>query len=98
MKERIAFFIDTKEDSGGAYEESLYLISNIKNINKDELDIVIIATSKSLAKTFKEENFETYYFSMNAFERYVAFLRNYGSFARRFKKYFFCTECISIWS
>ena len=29
MKERIAFFIDTKENSGGAYEESLYLIENI---------------------------------------------------------------------
>ena len=26
---------------------------------------------------------------MNAFERYVGFLRNYGSFVRRFKKYFF---------
>ena len=30
MKERIAIFIDTKENSGGAYEESLYLIENIE--------------------------------------------------------------------
>tara|TARA_B100001123_G_C15344050_1_gene1036194 strand:- start:3527 stop:4744 length:1218 start_codon:yes stop_codon:yes gene_type:complete len=96
MKEKIAFFIDTKEDSGGAYEESLYLIENIKGANRNALDIVIIATSKSLAKTFKEENFETYYFSMNAFERYVAFLRNYGSFARRFKKYFFFSNKLEV--
>ncbi len=89
MKERIAFFIDTKENSGGAYEESLYLIENIKKINKNNLDIVIVATSKSLTKTFDKNNFETHYFSMNAFERYVGFLRNYGSFVRRFKKYFF---------
>ncbi len=88
MKERIAFFIDTKENSGGAYEESLYLIENIKKINKNNLDIVIVATSKSLTKTFDKNNFETHYFSMNAFERYVGFLRNYGSFVRRFKKYF----------
>ena len=34
MKERIAIFIDTKENSGGAYEESLYLIENIEKFNK----------------------------------------------------------------
>jgi len=89
MKEKIALFIDTEENSGGAYEESLYLIENIKKNNKDELDIVIVSTSKNLVKIFKKHNFIAHYFSLNAFERYVAFLRNYGSFARRFKKYFF---------
>ena len=86
MKERIAIFIDTKENSGGAYEESLYLIENIEKFNKNELDIVVISTSHSLAQTFSKNNFETHYFSMNAFERYVGFLRSYGSFVRRFKK------------
>ena len=89
MTEKIAIFIDTKEDSGGAYEESLYLIENIERINKKALDIVIISTSKNLSQIFKKNNFESHYFSMNAFERYVGFLRNYGSFVRRFKKYFF---------
>ena len=89
MKERIAIFINTKENSGGAYQESLYLIENIGKFNKNELDIVIISTSQNLVQTFHKKNFEAYYFSMNAFERYVGFLRNYGSFARRFKKYFF---------
>ena len=89
MKEKIAIFIDTNENSGGAYEESLYLIKNTVKINKNEIDIVIISTSYSLHKNFKKKNFETYYFSMNAIQRYIAFLRNYGSFVRRFKKYFF---------
>ena len=83
MKERIAIFIDTKENSGGAYEESLYLIKNIKKLNKNELDILVISTSQNVVQTFNKNNFETYYFSMNAFERYVGFLRNYGSFVRR---------------
>ena len=89
MKERIAIFVDTKENSGGAYQESLYLIENIKKFNENELDIVIISTSRSLSQNFDKKNFESYHFSMNAFERYVGFLRNYGSFVRRFKKYFF---------
>lgn len=89
MKEKLAIFIDTKENSGGAYQESLYLIENIEKFNKNELDIVIISTSQNLAQTFDKRNYEAYYFSMNPFERYVGFLRNYGSFARRFKKYFF---------
>ena len=89
MKERIAIFIDTKENSGGAYEESLYLIENLKKFNKNELDIVVVSTSQNLTQAFSKHNLETHYFSMNAFERYVGFLRNYGSFVRRFKKYFF---------
>ena len=89
MKERIAIFIDTKDNSGGAYQESLYLIENIEKFSKNELHIIIISTSQNLVETFHKKNFETHYFSMNAFERYVGFLRNYGSFVRRFKKYFF---------
>ena len=85
MKEKIAIFIDTKENSGGAYEESLYLIENIKKNNINELDIAVISTSKNLSVKLKKNNLETYYFSMNAFARYVGFIRNYGNFARRFK-------------
>ena len=33
IKEKIAIFIDTSENSGGAYQESLYLIENINNLN-----------------------------------------------------------------
>ena len=89
MKERIAVFLDTKKNSGGAYEELLYMIEKINKINKNELDIVIISTSKEVAQVFKEKNFESYYFSMNILERYIGFLRNHGPLIRRIKKYFF---------
>ena len=32
MKEKIAIFLDTKKNSGGAYEESLYLIEKINKV------------------------------------------------------------------
>ena len=89
MKERIAVFLDTKKNSGGAYEESLYMIEKIDKINKNELDIVIISTSKEVTQVFKKRNFESHYFSMNTLERYLSFLRNHGSLVRRIKKYFF---------
>ena len=89
MKERIAIFLDTKKNSGGAYEELLYMIEKIDKINKNELDIVIISTSKEVTQVFKKRNFESHYFSMNTLERYLSFLRNHGSLVRRIKKYFF---------
>ena len=89
MKEKIAIFLDTKKNSGGAYEESLYLIEKINKTNKNKIDIVIISTSKNVIQTFKEKNFESYYFSMNIFQRYIGFLRNHGPLIRRLKKYFF---------
>ena len=89
MKERIAIFLDAKKNSGGAYEELLYMIEKIDKINKNNLDIVIISTSKNVSQAFEKKSFESYYFSMNTFERYIGFLRNHGSLVRRLKKYFF---------
>ena len=85
MKKNVAIFIDTETNSGGAYEESLYLIKNIKRLNKGKINVIIISTSKSLVKNFQQSEFKSHYFSMNAFERYICFLRNYGSFVRRIK-------------
>ena len=59
MKERIAVFLDTKKNSGGAYEELLYMVEKIDKINKNELDIVIISTSKEVSQVFKKKNFES---------------------------------------
>ena len=89
MKERIAIFLDTKKNSGGAYEELIYMIEKIDKINNNQLDIVIISTSKNVSRVFDKKNFEMHYFSMNSFERYIGFLRNHGPLARRLKKYFF---------
>ena len=89
MKERIAIFLDTEKNSGGAYQELVYMIEKINSLNKDEIDIVIICTSPNLQLDFSKKSFEIHYLSMNIFERFIGFLRNYGSFSRRIKKYFF---------
>ena len=89
MKERVAIFLDTEKKSGGAYQELVYMIEKIDSLNKNKVDIVIICTSPSLQLDFSKKNFEIHYLSMNIIERYIGFLRNYGSFARRIKKYFF---------
>ena len=88
-KKKIAIFIDSRKKSGGAYQEFLYTLQNIRKANKQNLKFVIIATSKNLDLELEKENFETYYFSLNSFFRYVAFLRNYSPFIRAIKKFYF---------
>jgi len=89
MKERIAIFLDTEKNSGGAYQELVYMIEKIDSLNNNQFEIVIISTIPNLQLTFGEKKFKIYYLSMNSFERYIGFLRNYGPFVRRLKKYFF---------
>ena len=86
---KIAIFVDSRKESGGAYQELLYSIKNIKKYNKNNLKFSIICTSKKLNLKLEDENLDTYYFSLNKFERYICYLRNYDSFFRRLKKYFF---------
>jgi len=88
-KKKIGIFIDSRKESGGAYQELLYYIKNIKKYNQDNFHFSIICTSKKLNLKLEEENFELHYFSMNAFERYVCYLRNFGPFVKRIKKYLF---------
>ena len=45
---KVAIFIDSRKKSGGAYQELLYTIRNIKKKNKDKIKFVIIATSQKL--------------------------------------------------
>ena len=66
-KKKIAIFIDSRKKSGGAYQEFLYTLRNIKKGNKQNIKFVIIATSKNLGLELEKENFETYYFSLNFF-------------------------------
>jgi len=86
MKERIAIFLDTEKNSGGAYQELVYMIEKIDSLNNNQFEIVIISTIPNLQLTFGEKKFKIYYLSMNSFERYIGFLRNYGPFVRRLKK------------
>jgi glycosyltransferase involved in cell wall biosynthesis len=86
---KVAIFVDSRKKSGGAYQELLYTIKKIKNENSDNIKFVLIVTSKNLDLELEKENFEVYYFSLNAFSRYIAYLRNFSSFFRSIKKTFF---------
>ena len=89
MKKSIAIFVDARKKSGGVYQEILNTIEKIKKYNSDDLKFSIIITSKKLDINLENENIEFHYFSMNAVERYICYLRNFGPFVSRFKKYFF---------
>ena len=86
---KIAIFVDSRKESGGAYQELLYTIKNLREYNKENINFLIVCTSKKLNLKLEEEKFETFYFSLNLLERYICYLRNFDPFFRRFKKYFF---------
>jgi len=88
-KNKIAIFIDSKRKSGGAYQEIMNQVEKIKKFNSENLQISLIVTSKKLDINLEDENLELHYFSMNAIERYICYLRNFGPLTRRIKKYFF---------
>ena len=67
----------------------MYTLRNIKKANKEDHNFILIATSKKLDLELEKENFETYYFSLNIISRYLAYLRNFNSFIRGIKKFFF---------
>ena len=55
---KIAIFIDARKKSGGAYQELLYTIKNIKKSNKYNYKFLIICTSKKLDLKLESEKFE----------------------------------------
>ena len=89
MREKLAIFLDTQKNSGGAYQELIYMIDRLDSLYKGEIEIVIISNSTDLQINIKGKKFTTYYLRMNFFERHIAFLRNYDPTIRRLKKYFF---------
>lgn len=89
QKQKIAIFVDSRKESGGEYQHLLYTIRNIKKNNKENYKFLIICTSMKLNLNLEGENLELHYFSMNAIERYICYLRNFGPLIRRLKKYFF---------
>lgn len=89
MREKLAIFLDTQKNSGGAYQELIYMIDRLDKLYNEKIEIIIISNSKNLQINIKGKNFTTYYLSMNFFERHIAFLRNFDPTIRRLKKYFF---------
>jgi glycosyltransferase involved in cell wall biosynthesis len=90
-KIKIGIFIDSRKKSGGAYQEFLYILNNIKEkANKfSNMEFLFICTSKNLDLNLEEKDINFLYFDLNFFDRFICYLRNYGPFARRIKKYFF---------
>mgnify|MGYP001445327341 CR=1 FL=1 len=88
-RKKVAIFVDSRKESGGAYQEVLNFLRNIKKYNQDNIEFLIICTSRKLNLKLEDQNLELHYFSMNVLERWICYLRNFGPFVRRIKKYFF---------
>ena len=88
-EKRVAIFVDSRKESGGEYQHLLYTIENIKKNNKNKVKFLIICLSKKLNLNLKSDDVEVKYFSLNLFQRYICYLRNYNSLISRLKKYFF---------
>ena len=87
MKEKIAIFLDYFPHSGGGYQELLYTVEKIEELNNNRIEIVIISASNNPKLKFKNKTYKTYHLKMNSLERHICFLRNYSPSVRRLKKY-----------
>lgn len=88
-EKRVAIFVDSRKESGGEYQHLLYTIDNIKKNNNNNIKFLIICLSNKLNLDLKSDDTEVKYFSLNIFQRYICYLRNYNSLFSRLKKYFF---------
>ena len=90
-KIKVGIFIDSRKKSGGAYQEFTYTLNNIsKELSKyKNIDFLLICTSPKLDLNLEKQNINFLYFTLNIFERFICYLRNFGPFVRRIKKYFF---------
>lgn len=89
-KAKIAIFLDSKPNSGGAFQEQASLAEKIIKINQKRFEIIFICNDDfNLISEEKKNFFRVLKLNMNFFDRFVAFLRNYSPYVRRLKKYFF---------
>lgn len=89
-KAKIAIFLDSKPNSGGAFQEQASLAEKIIKINQKRFEIIFICNDDfNLISEEKKNFFRVLKLNMNFFDRLVAFLRNYSPYVRRLKKYFF---------
>lgn len=90
MKQKLAIFLDTASNSGGAYSELIYMIDKILKIqSKNNLEVLFITTSNNLNLDFIKNKYPIVQLKMNSIERFICYLRNYGNLIRRIKKFFF---------
>ena len=88
-KQKIAFFIDTSETSGGAFSEVVYMLNKLEQLFKDNIEIIIISTSEKINLDSANSKIKTKYFKMNIFQRYICLLRNYNSIFRKMRRFLF---------
>ena len=62
-RKKVAIFVDSRKESGGAYQEVLNFLRNIKKYNQDNIEFLIICTSRKLNLKLEDENLELHYFS-----------------------------------
>jgi len=91
QKIKIGIFVDSRKKSGGAYQEFMYTLNNIKKESNKfkNIDFLFICTSSKLDINLEKQNINFLYFKLNGFERFICYLRNFGPFVRRIKKFFF---------
>ena len=57
MKQKLAIFLDTNNQSGGAFSELVYMVEKIESLKSKDLEIIFISTSKDInLKFFKNTN------------------------------------------
>lgn len=89
-EKKIAIFLDTRKESGGEYQHLIYTINNIKKNNNYDYKFVIVCLSKKLNLHLEKKfNLEIKYFSLNAIERYICYLRCQHHTIRRIRNFFF---------
>ena len=90
-KIKIGIFVDSRKKSGGAYQEFIYTLNNIKKESSKfkNIDFLFICTSRKLDINLEKQNVNFLYFKLNGLERFICYLRNFGPFVRRIKKFFF---------
>ena len=89
MKKKIAIFTDFSKKSGGAFHEASYLSREIIKNSLNDYEFLIIKPKEQEPLDLGSLNVPYLNFDLNEIDRFINFSRNYNSFVRRIKKYFF---------
>tara|TARA_B100000795_G_scaffold135283_1_gene101042 strand:- start:193 stop:1410 length:1218 start_codon:yes stop_codon:yes gene_type:complete len=88
MLKKIALVVSSLKNSGGAYQEAMYAISNIEKNNNKKFEFIIVTDSKTL-KNDIETDFEIIHFKLSFIQKFICYLRSSRFFIDFFNKFFF---------
>ena len=92
MKQKVGFFIDTSQTSGGAFSEVVYMLNKLEQIFQNKIEIIILSTSSKSNINSLNSKINIKYFKMNIFQRYLCYLKNYNSIFRKFGSFLFSNK------